>query len=105
MSDSFPVVEKTIAQLRHALERGEVTCVELVKSYLRRIQTYDHSGITLNSVVVMNPTLLDDAAESDHRRAAGVCAKAAKASLVRCDARRQEPVSIVLATSLSGGNC
>ena len=41
MSDSFPVVEKTIVQLRDALERGEVTCVELVKSYLRRIQTYD----------------------------------------------------------------
>jgi len=72
MSGSFSVVEKTIVQLRNALECGEVTCVDLVKSYLRRIETYDHSGITLNSVVVMNPTLLEDAAESDRRRAAGV---------------------------------
>ena len=66
----YPVVEKSIAQLRHALEHGEVTCVDLVTSYVHRIETYDRSGITLNSVVVMNPALFDEAAESDRRRAA-----------------------------------
>jgi len=71
MSAFYPVVEKSIAQLRNALEHSEVTCVDLVKSYLHRIETYDHSGITLNSVVVMNPSLLEDAAESDRRRVAG----------------------------------
>ena len=67
----FPVVEKTIAQLRSALEQGEVTSVELVQSYLHRINTYDHNGIRLNSVVEINPAVLDEAKESDRRRADG----------------------------------
>lgn len=52
----FPVVEKTIAQLRSALEQGEVTSVELVQSYLHRIDTYDQNGIRLNSVVEITVT-------------------------------------------------
>jgi len=71
MSAYYPVAERTIAHLRHALERGEVSCAGLVRSYLRRIETYDHSGIRLNSVVVMNPHVMAEAAESDRRRAAG----------------------------------
>jgi len=38
MSEFFPVVEKSIADLREALDNGEVTCVELVRSYLHRIE-------------------------------------------------------------------
>lgn len=71
MTGAFPVVEKSISELREALESGEVTAVQLVKSYLRRIATYDHTGITLNSVVELNPKALDEAAASDARRAAG----------------------------------
>jgi amidase len=71
VSKFFPVVEKTIAELRAALEAGEVTSVGLVESYLHRIATYDHAGITLNAVIEMNKHALDDAAESDRRRAAG----------------------------------
>jgi amidase len=71
VSKFFPVVEKTIAELRAALEAGEVTSVGLVESYLHRIATYDHAGITLNAVIEMNDHALADAAESDRRRAAG----------------------------------
>ena len=71
MSAFFPVVEKTIAQLREALERGEVSCVQLVQSYLHRIETYDHAGIRLNSVVELNPNVMTEAEASDRRRAAG----------------------------------
>jgi amidase len=67
----FPVVEKSIAELRAALESGEATCVDIVQSYLHRIATFDSSGITLNAVVEINPSALSDAAESDRRRAAG----------------------------------
>lgn len=71
MSDYFPVVDKSITDLREALESGTVTCVDLVKSYLHRIEVYDHSGIRLNSVVELNPNALEDAQESDNRRATG----------------------------------
>lgn len=71
MSDYFPVVDKSITDLREALESGTVTCVDLVKSYLHRIEVYDHSGIRLNSVVELNPNALEDAQESDKRRATG----------------------------------
>ena len=71
MSAHYRVVEKTIAQLREALECGEVSCVQLVQSYLHRIETYDHAGIRLNSVVELNPNLMAEAQESDRRRAAG----------------------------------
>src|SRR5687767_3192123 len=65
----FSVVEATIKQLRGALEGGEVTSEELVRQYLQRIETYDSSGIHLNSLVVMNPDALAEARASDARRA------------------------------------
>lgn len=71
MSELYPVVEKSIGELRSALEAGEVTSVELVQSYLNRIATYDQSGIHLNALVELNAHALDEAAASDARRAAG----------------------------------
>ncbi|MEY4396513.1 MAG: hypothetical protein RLZZ40_269 [Actinomycetota bacterium] len=71
MSEFYPVVEKTIAELRAALESGEATSVDLVRSYLNRIEVYDRGGITLNSIVELNPNALAEAEESDRRRAAG----------------------------------
>ncbi|WP_109211969.1 MULTISPECIES: amidase [Microbacterium] len=69
----FPVVEKTIAELRDALESGEVTAVELVDAYLARIDAYDAAGTAtaLNAVVVRNPDARAEAAASDLRRAEG----------------------------------
>jgi len=65
------VVEASIAELRAALEAGRVTSLELVERYLARIAAYDHSGIRLNSVTVMNPEVRAEAAASDKRRAEG----------------------------------
>ena len=67
----FSVVEKTLAELTRALESGEVSSVELVAAYLNRIGFYDRHGITLNSVVVLNPEVFADAHASDERRANG----------------------------------
>src|SRR5699024_7055138 len=75
------VVEKTIFQLRQALESGETTAVELVKSYQQRIANFDRpdpnrtdkraadGGVPLNSVDAENPEALDEAYASDQRRA------------------------------------
>jgi amidase len=71
VSEFFPVVEKTIAQLRAALESGQTTSVDLVRSYLHRIDVYDRGGIRLNSVIELNPNALAEAEASDRRRAAG----------------------------------
>ncbi|VXB95493.1 Amidase [Arthrobacter sp. 9V] len=67
----FDVVEASIAQLRAALEAGEVTSEQLTQAYLDRIEAYDHNGIKLNALVVMNPHALDDARASDARRSNG----------------------------------
>ncbi len=70
MVAKYDVVEAPIAQLRHDLETGKVTSVELVRAYLDRINTYDRAGIRLNAIVVDNPDALDEAAASDERRRA-----------------------------------
>ena len=69
----FNVVEASIAQLRSALESGEITAVDLVNLYIARIDRYDtpESETKLNSIVVRNNNALAEAAESDARRAAG----------------------------------
>jgi len=71
MSSDFPVVEKSIAELRAALDAGAVSSVELVAAYLNRIGFYDRHGITLNAVPVLNPAMFADARASDERRARG----------------------------------
>ena len=71
MSSDFPVVEKSIAELRAALDAGAVSSVELVAAYLNRIGFYDRHGITLNAVPVLNPDMFADARASDERRARG----------------------------------
>ncbi|KUI25308.1 amidase [Mycobacterium sp. GA-2829] len=65
------VVEASIADLRAALDSGRVSAVGLLEAYLARIATYDHSGIRLNAVVVLDPGAHAAAAESDARRARG----------------------------------
>ncbi|WP_428514758.1 amidase [Roseovarius sp.] len=65
------VVEASIADLQAALASGETTAEELVSVYLARIACYDHGGIRLNAVPLLNPDALTEARESDARRAAG----------------------------------
>ena len=69
--EPFEVAEAGIAELRRALGDGRVTSVQLVEAYLRRVEAYDRSGPTLNSVVVDNPEALAEAAASDQRRSRG----------------------------------
>lgn len=72
MADLFDVVEAPIADLRAALERRDVTAVGLLEAYLARIAAFDHDGIRLNSVVVLDPGAHAAAAASDARRARGM---------------------------------
>ena len=65
------VIESSIADLQAALAQGETTAEALVMAYLDRIAHYDHAGIALNSVPVLNPDALAEARASDARRAQG----------------------------------
>lgn len=65
------VVEASIADLRAALQAGQVNSLELVERYLARIAAHDHGGIKLNAVTVMNPAVREEAKASDRRRAEG----------------------------------
>lgn len=67
------VVEASIADLRHALESGAATAVDLVDAYLARIAAYDgpDTATALNAVVVENPDARAEAEASDARRARG----------------------------------
>ncbi|MEB7448210.1 amidase [Arthrobacter koreensis] len=67
----FDVVEAGIAELRDALKSGKTTSEELVTAYLARIEAYDRSGPRLNSVIVENPGVFEEARASDARRARG----------------------------------
>ncbi len=65
------VVEASIADLRAALEAGNVTSEGLLAAYMARIDAYDRAGPMLNAVPVLNPQMWDEARASDARRAAG----------------------------------
>ncbi|MEV4775844.1 amidase [Microbacterium sp. LWH12-1.2] len=67
------VYEASIADLRHALETGATTSVELVDAFLARIAAFDAPGTdaALNAVVVSNQDARAEAAASDERRARG----------------------------------
>ncbi len=69
----YEVFEKSIADLRAALETGKATAVDLVQAYLDRIAAYDAADTktALNAMVVMNPKALAEAQASDERRTHG----------------------------------
>jgi amidase len=71
MTEHFGVVDASIADLVAALDAGTVSSVELVSRYLDRIAFYDHGGIRLNAVPVLNPDAIAEARASDARRASG----------------------------------
>lgn len=59
----------TFDDLQAAMNAGALTSVELATLYLNRRAVYDQGGIRLNSVVSVNPFLLDEAADADEDRA------------------------------------
>ena len=62
--DNFKLEESTITQIHQAMKAGQLTCVQLVESYLKRIEAYDKSA-NLNAIVVINPNALKRARELD----------------------------------------
>jgi amidase len=63
---AFVLEEATISSIHEAFASKHLTCVQLVQSYLNRIEAYDDKGPALNAVLTVNPRALEIAAEMDH---------------------------------------
>jgi len=68
---AFTVVEKTIPQLQQALAASATTSQDIVREYLRRLSMYDRRGLTLRSMLALNPHAISDARALDEERTAG----------------------------------
>ncbi len=64
----FEVVEKTIPELQEAMRSGATSSLQLVDSYLARIDAYDRKGPRINSVIALNPKARQEAAALDRER-------------------------------------
>jgi len=62
---NFVLEEATTATIHAAFASGRLTCVQLVESYLKRIETYDDRGPALNAILTINPKALETAAQMD----------------------------------------
>ena len=68
---SFSFVEATIDDIHGAIADGTMSCVDIVKGYLRRIETYDQAS-GMNSIIFTNPAAIEKAQAIDERIANGV---------------------------------
>lgn len=64
-------IAKSLPEIADGLQSGQVRSVDLVLAYQARIEQIDQNGPTLQSVLTLNPTALDDARDSDERRMLG----------------------------------
>jgi Asp-tRNA(Asn)/Glu-tRNA(Gln) amidotransferase A subunit family amidase len=61
----FVLEEATISSIHAALSSRQITCAQLTRAYLDRIDAYDHQGPSLNAILAVNRRALDTAAEMD----------------------------------------
>jgi Asp-tRNA(Asn)/Glu-tRNA(Gln) amidotransferase A subunit family amidase len=63
----FEVQEATITRIHAAMRAKQLTCRSLVEQYLRRIDTYDKNGPSINAIIMTNPEALKQADDLDRR--------------------------------------
>lgn len=61
----FHLEEATIASIRSAFASGQLTCTQLTKLYLDRIEVYNLKGPSLHAIINVNPEAMETAAEMD----------------------------------------
>lgn len=64
-SKVFNILEATIEDIHRGYESGELTCRQLVQSYLDRIAAYDKQGPAINAIITINSNALEEAARLD----------------------------------------
>ena len=68
----FALEEWTVADLREAMESGDLSAAEITRAYLDRIAALDQRGPALRAMLDLNPDALAIAASLDAERAAGL---------------------------------
>ncbi len=60
-AQDFELLETTIDSVHAAMAAGDLSCRELVESYLDRIDAFDKRGPELNTIQYINPNALEEA--------------------------------------------
>jgi amidase len=68
---TFSVVEQPANAIQAALERDDVTSVDVVEEYLARLAIFDRHGPMLRSILALNRLAVADARREDAEREAG----------------------------------
>lgn len=63
----FRFQEATVAGIHSAFAGGQLTCVQLTKLYLDRIEAYNMRGPALHAIITVNPKALELAADMDRK--------------------------------------
>lgn len=63
--ETFDIMETTISKVHSAYLSGQLTCRHLCEEYIKRINAYDKVGPSINSVIYINPNVLDEADKLD----------------------------------------
>ena len=66
-SRGFVIEETTVARIHAAFARGELTCVQLVRGFLARIEAYEDHGPAINSLITLAPDVLAQARALDRK--------------------------------------
>src|SRR5262249_46390628 len=65
MTQSFNIVEATIDDIHAGYKSGQLTCRQLVKMYLDRIEAFDKKGPAINAIITVNSDALKEADRLD----------------------------------------
>src|SRR5262250_107244 len=65
MAQSFNIVEATIDDIHAGYKSGQLTCRQLVKMYLDRIEAFDKKGPAINAIITVNSDAFKDADRLD----------------------------------------
>src|SRR5687768_8785672 len=63
----FELQEATVASVQQALASGALTCAQLTRLYIDRIEAYNLKGPTLRAILAVNPRAMEIAAEMDRQ--------------------------------------
>ena len=62
---SFNILEATIDGIHAAYKSGDLTCRQLVQTYLDRIEAFDKNGPNINAIITINSEALNEAGRLD----------------------------------------